>query len=103
MVTTSTQGGRSWGRPLLKEKLAANAIRKSDHDVGTSAGSAERAVGNKEVIANEVELGVACLGEEHFLRIGDDHLTRADAYDFLRYGGRHGAGYLTLVGKRDDS
>ena len=65
-------------RALLKEKLAADAVRKPNHDVGTPAGSAQRTVGDMEVVANEVELGVACLREEHFLRIGDDHLAGAD-------------------------
>ena len=47
-------------------------------DYGTPAGSAQRTVGDMEVVANKVELGVACLREEHFLRIGDDHLAGAD-------------------------
>src|SRR6266705_1862828 len=47
------------GCSLLKEKLAANAIRKPNHDVGTPAGSTQRTVGNKEVVTNEIELGMA--------------------------------------------
>src|ERR1700687_1298709 len=46
-------------RSLLEEKLAADAIRKPHHDVGTPAGSAQCTVGDAEVVANEVEFGVA--------------------------------------------
>jgi hypothetical protein len=83
------------GRSLLKEKLAADAIRKPNHGIGTPAGAAQRTFGNQKIVTNEVELGVAWLREEHFLRIGDDHLVGADAYDFPRCGSGHGAGCST--------
>src|SRR6202521_5911054 len=72
------------GRSLLKEKLAADAIRKPNHDVGTPAGSAQRTVRNKEVVTNEVELGMARLREERFFRAQLHHLTSDRAYEFLR-------------------
>src|SRR2546429_9532994 len=56
-------------RALLKEKLAADPVRKPNHDVGTPAGSAQRTVGDMEVVATAVELAVACRPEAHFLPI----------------------------------
>ncbi len=55
------------GRALLVEELAADAVRIAHEHVRPAAGAAQRAVGHGEVVAHEVELGVAGLGKEHLV------------------------------------
>ena len=50
-------------RALLEEELAVDAVRIAHQHVGPAARGAQRAVGHGEVVAHEVELGVARLAE----------------------------------------
>src|SRR6476661_4081271 len=65
-------------RALLIKVLAVNAIGITDEHVGPSAGTAQGAVGNRKVIADEIEFGVTGLGEEDLARIGDRDLLPRD-------------------------
>ena len=58
-ATTSIHGGPRLRRALLVEELAADAVRIAHEHVRPSAGAAQRAVGDGEVVAREIELGVA--------------------------------------------
>ena len=58
-ATTSIQSGRDCRRALLVEELAADAVGIADEDVRPAAGRPQRAVGDGEVVAHEVELRVA--------------------------------------------
>jgi hypothetical protein len=66
---------------LLVEKFALDAIRIAHQHVRTPARAAQRAFGNGEVIAHEVELRVPRLWEKDLLRIGDRHLAASDRED----------------------
>ena len=56
----------AFGRALLVEELAPDAVRVADEDVGSSAGAAQRAVGDGQVVLHEVQLGVAASGKSTF-------------------------------------
>ena len=58
-------------RPLLVEELAVDAVRIADEHVRPPAGGAQRAIGDREVVAHEIELRVASLREKHLARVGD--------------------------------
>ena len=60
--TTSIQSGRDCGRALLVEELAVDAVRVAHQHVRPAAGAAQRALGHREVVAHEVELGVPAFG-----------------------------------------
>ena len=52
-------GGPRSRRALLVEELAVDAVRIAHEHVRPAAGAAQRAVGDGEVVAHEIELGVA--------------------------------------------
>ena len=66
-------------RALLEEEFGVDAVGIADQDVGTAARAAQRAVGDAQVVANDVELGIAGLRKEHLARIGDDDVAVVDA------------------------
>ena len=51
-------------RALLEEELAADAVGIADQDVGPAAGSLQGSLGHSDVVAREIELGVAGLREQ---------------------------------------
>ena len=56
--TTSIHGGRDCGRALLEEELAVDRRRRSARATfGRPPGAAQRAVGDRQVVLHEVELG----------------------------------------------
>ncbi len=65
-------------RPLLVERRHAGAVGIADQHVGAPAGGAQRAVGDRQVVVDEVALGVPALREQHLVRVGDRHLAAAD-------------------------
>ena len=54
----------------------------ADEHVRPPAGAAQRAVGDGEVVADEIELGDAGLGEQHLARIRDRHFLSRDDEPF---------------------
>src|SRR6266496_766387 len=70
-------------RTLLEEEFAFRAVDEPFQRHRSSTDTAERAVGNAQVVANEVELGVSGAREEDLLRIADRHLTTGDLELFL--------------------
>jgi hypothetical protein len=77
-------------RALLKEKLAAGAVRIPHEDIGPSAGAAQRAVGDSEVVARQVELGVSGLRKENLSGIRDRDLATGSRQQCSLGGLRHG-------------
>ena len=68
-------------RALLIEKFLADAVGVAHQHVRAAAGAAQRAFGHREVVANQVELGVARFWEQHLVRIGDRHFPAVDRQD----------------------
>ena len=62
-------------RAFLVEEFAVDSVRVPDEDVGTAAGSAERSLGDHEIVTREIELRVAGLRKQDFLRVGDRDLA----------------------------
>ena len=81
--------GPRFGRALLVEGLAADAVGKAQQHVRTATGRAQRPVGDGDVVADEVELGVAGVGEEDLPRIRHRHLVSRDVYDLVFDRRRH--------------
>ena len=66
------------GRALLIEELAADAVRIADEDVRSVPRGVQRSIGHREVVADQIQLRVAGLGEQHLAGIGDRDLTAGD-------------------------
>jgi len=62
---------------LLIEELAVDAVRVADEHVGTPARPSQRALRYREVIAGEVQFGVAGVREQHLRRIRERNLAVA--------------------------
>ena len=58
-------------------------MRMTHHDVGTSARAAQRALGDGDVIARQIELGVPRFGEENLCWIRDRNVSTMDVEDFV--------------------
>jgi hypothetical protein len=83
---------------LLEERGAAGALREALHEHRPAAHRAHERLGRRGVVAHEVELGLAALGEEHLGRAGDPHLATGKLEDLGVVAGheRYGAcGSLT--------
>lgn len=63
------------GRALLVERLLLDAVREALEEHRAPADAAHRAVGDGDVVADEVELGQPELREEDLRRVGDRDLT----------------------------
>ena len=86
------EGGMVLGDALLEERLLVEALREPLEHHRPAAGPAEGALGDREVIAHEVELGEARLGEDDAVRARDAHLVAVDVEDLgRRLRGAHGA------------
>ena len=88
-ATTSIQGGPRLRRPLLKEEFAADPVGIAHQHVRTAARSLQGALGDRDVVASEIELGIARLREEHLARIGDRHFASRDGQELLFGRARH--------------
>ena len=77
------------GRPLLEEELAVDAVRVPHEDVRPSAGAAQRAVGDGDVVARQIELGVARLGKEDLVRVRNGDLASRDREELWFRAARH--------------
>jgi hypothetical protein len=69
-------------RALLVEELALDAVGVAHHHVGPAARAAQRALGHVEVIARDVELGIARLRKQQLVRMRDRNLATVDSQDF---------------------
>src|SRR5207244_9472688 len=66
------------GRALLVEEIAADAVGVADQHVRPATRAAKRAFGDLEVVAHDVELRDARLGEVDLARVRDRDLASAD-------------------------
>ena len=58
-----------------------DAVGVADEHVRPSAGAAQRALGDGEVVAHDVELGDAGFGKVDLARVGDRDLAAGDVED----------------------
>ena len=79
--------GRVVGRALLEERLLRDAVDEALERHRPAADAGQRAVGDGEVVLDEVELGVAGVWEVDLLRVRDRDLATVDLEDLL--GRRH--------------
>ena len=97
--TTSIHVGPRLRRALLVEELAVDAVRVAHQHVGPAAGAAQRALGDREVVAHEVELGVLRLRKQHLAGVRDRDLAAADLQELaLRAGSARRLRRRTLWG-----
>src|SRR6185503_1954721 len=92
------------GRSLLVEELAVNPVGIADEHVRPAPRSAQRALGDGEVVAYDVELGDPGLREVDLARVGDRDLAPADVDHDLLALARHPTSIrrlLTPVEPRD--
>ena len=76
--TTSIQSGRVVGRALLVEELAVDAVGVAHEHVRPAARAAQRALGHREVVLHDLELGDPRLGEVDLARVRDRDLAARD-------------------------
>src|SRR4029079_8665974 len=82
---------------LLIEELGGNAIRVAHQDIGPPARGAKRTVRDGEIVAREIQLGVAGLREQHLPRVRDGHLAAVDGEELmLALGGHAGGSYYAI-------
>ena len=79
--------GRVVRRPLLEERLLGDAVDEALEGHRPAADAGQRAVGDRKVVVDEVELRVSGVREVDLLRVGDRDLATADLEDLL--GRRH--------------
>ncbi len=91
-ATTSIHGGPRLRRALLVEELAVDAVGIAHQHVRPAAGAAQRAVGDGEVVAHEIELGVTGLGKENLAGIADRDFCAVYDEDLLVGLGGHVSG-----------
>ena len=91
--------GQVLRRPLLEERLAGGAVDEALERHRPAAGAAQRALGDRQVVLDEVELGVARLREVDLARVRDRHLAPVDREDLLLR--RHGQDHTASTGGRD--
>ena len=94
--------GRDSGARFWIEELAVDAVRIAHEHVRPAAGAAQRAVGDGEVVAHEIELGVAGLGEQHLARVRDRDLAAGD-YETFVFGLAHATEYPFRAKNHRDS
>jgi hypothetical protein len=73
---------------LLKEEFALGAVDVALQRHRTASDPTDRAIGDRQVVVNEVELRMAGVREEDLPRVRDRDLTPCDLDDLLGF--RHG-------------
>jgi hypothetical protein len=63
------------GHALLEERRAAGTLGEALHEHRPAAHRAHERFGHRGVVAHDVELRLAALGEQHLARSGDPHLA----------------------------
>ena len=76
-----------FGRSLLEERLALSAVDEAFEGHRPTGDAAQRTVGDREVVVDQVHLGVAGLGEVDLVRVRHRDFSAAALEDFLA--GRH--------------
>ena len=74
---------------LLIEELAIDAVRIAHEHVWTAARAVQRSIGNRQVVAHEVELRMARLRKQHLARIRDHDLASVNGQQLLLRFARH--------------
>ena len=69
------------GRALLVEELAVDSVGVADEHVRAAARSAQGALGHRQVVADDLELGDAGLGKVDLARVRDRDLAAAHLED----------------------
>ena len=83
-------------RPLLEERLALGAVHEALERHGPVEDAAQRAIGDGEVVLDQLQLRDAGLGEIELGGVADLHLVAVEIED-LRFGACHrGKGTATL-------
>ena len=75
--------GQVLRRPLLEERLARGPIDEALEGHRPATGAAQGALGDRLVVGDEVQLGVAGLGEIDLARVRDGHVVPVDPEDLL--------------------
>ena len=86
--------GRVVGGALLEERLLLGAVDEALERHRPAAHARQRPVGDREEVADEVELRVPGPGEVHLVRVADRDLAVADLEDLLA------RGHATILGER---
>ena len=76
--------GRVVRGALLEERLLGDAVDEALERHRPAADAGQRAIGDREVVVDEVELRVPRIGEVDLLRVRDRDLAAADLEDLLR-------------------
>jgi hypothetical protein len=80
--------GHRLRRPLLEEGLARRSVDEALERHWPIPHAKQRAIGDGEVVAHELDLGDPGLGEEHLARVADRDLVPVED-EALRLGARH--------------
>src|SRR3954452_19087680 len=85
------------GDALLEERLLRQSLDEAFEHHRAAARAAQRAVGDRDVVAREVELGQSGLGEDHLAGARDAHLMPIHLQEGLRFRRRAHAATLTAM------
>ena len=69
--------------PLLEHRLLANALDEPLEDHRPAGDPAQRPLGNRQVVADQVQLGVPGVGEHDLVLVGDHNLAPAQLEHLL--------------------
>ena len=89
-ATTSIQAAAMPGARFWKKNSPLDAVRIAHQHVRPAAGAAQRAVGDGEVVARQIELGVPGLRKQHLARVRDRHLAPVYIENLVLGAGCHG-------------
>ena len=85
-TTVSSQSGRFAGARFWKNASPSAPCTKRLSTIGRPADAAQGAVGDAEVVADQVQLGVPGPREVDLVRVGDRHRAAGDLDDLLALG-----------------
>ena len=86
-IVVSSQSGALSGTRFWKNDEPVGAVREPLHEHRPSAHRAHQRFFDREVVLDEVELGLAALGEHHLVRAGDADGTPGDVeLDVIPFG-----------------
>ena len=82
--------GGALGHPLLEKRRPLGPVGVALQQGGAVAHGPHEGLGHGQVVADQIELGLAPLGEEHLVGVGDPHLAPGQLEDHRLSG--HGGG-----------